>query len=47
MAVSNSQIAKLSIVPFVCLVERFWLGKHFSRQSLASVATVIVGVAIV
>lgn len=41
------QIAKLSIVPFVCLVERFWLGKHFSRQSLASVATVILGVAIV
>lgn len=41
------QIAKLSIVPFVCLVERFWLGKTFSKQSLASVATVIFGVAIV
>mmetsp|Transcript_17326 Transcript_17326/g.51879 ORF Transcript_17326/g.51879 Transcript_17326/m.51879 type:complete len:373 (-) Transcript_17326:506-1624(-) len=41
------QIAKLLIVPFVCLVERFWLGKHFSKQVLASVATVILGVAVV
>ena len=44
---SVTQIAKLLIVPFVCLVERFWLGKHFSQQVLACVATVILGVAVV
>ncbi len=41
------QIAKLLIVPCVCLVERFWLGKQFSKQVLLSVCTVIVGVAVV
>jgi solute carrier family 35, member E3 len=41
------QIAKLLIIPFVCLVERFWLGKHFSRAVMGSVAVVVVGVAIV
>ena len=41
------QIAKLLIIPFVCLVERFWLGKTFSRSVIASVVTVVCGVAIV
>lgn len=41
------QIAKLLIIPFVCLVERFWLGKTFSRSVIASVVTVVIGVAIV
>jgi len=42
-----SQIAKLLIIPFVCLVEHFWLGKTFSRAVIASVVTVVIGVAIV
>ena len=41
------QIAKLLIIPFVCLVEHFWLGKTFSRAVIASVVTVVIGVAIV
>jgi solute carrier family 35 protein E3 len=44
---SPAQIAKLLIIPFVCLVEHFWLGKTFSRAVIASVVTVVIGVAIV
>lgn len=42
-----SQIAKLLIVPFVCLVERFWLQRHFSRPVIASILVVVAGVGIV
>ena len=42
-----AQIAKLLIIPFVCLVEHFWLGKTFSRSVIVSVVTVVIGVAIV
>ncbi|KAK9918349.1 hypothetical protein WJX75_003397 [Coccomyxa subellipsoidea] len=41
------QIAKLLIVPFVCLVERFWLQRHFSRPVIASILVVVAGVGIV
>jgi solute carrier family 35 protein E3 len=41
------QIAKLLIIPFVCLVERFWLGKQFSGRVILSVITVVCGVGIV
>ena len=42
-----AQIAKLLIIPFVCLVEAFWLGKVFTRSIIGSVLTVVAGVAIV
>ncbi|KAK9806341.1 hypothetical protein WJX72_010712 [[Myrmecia] bisecta] len=41
------QIAKLLIIPFVCLVERFWLGRVFTSRIICSVCVVIVGVAVV
>jgi hypothetical protein len=41
------QVAKLLIIPFVCLVEKFWFGRRFSAGVVASVATVAVGVAVV
>ena len=43
----SAQIAKLLIIPFVCLVERFYLGRVFSREVVASILLVILGVAIV
>ena len=42
-----AQIAKLLIIPFVCLVEKFWLGKEFTRGVVTSVLVVVSGVAIV
>lgn len=45
--VHTVQIAKLLIVPFVCLVERFWLQRHFSRPVIASILVVVAGVGIV
>jgi uncharacterized membrane protein YbaN (DUF454 family) len=42
-----AQIAKLLIIPFVCLVEHFWLGKVFTRSVIGSVLTVVLGVGIV
>jgi hypothetical protein len=41
------QIAKLLIIPFVCMVEHFWLGKQFSVRVIMSVVTVVVGVGVV
>ena len=41
------QVCKLLIIPFVCLVEHFWLGKVFTRSVIASVVTVVIGVAVV
>ena len=41
------QIAKLLIIPFVCLVEKFWLGREFSKGVVVSVVTVVAGVAVV
>ncbi len=41
------QIAKLLIIPFVCLVERCWLGRVFTKPVILSVLTVVTGVAIV
>jgi hypothetical protein len=41
------QIAKLLIIPFVCLIERFYLGRTFTRETVATIFVVIVGVAIV
>ena len=41
------QIAKLLIIPFVCLVEKFWLGKEFTRGVVTSVLIVVTGVAVV
>lgn len=45
--VSLYQIAKLLIIPFVCLVEKFWLGKEFTRGVVTSVLIVVTGVAVV
>lgn len=44
---SLPQIAKLLIIPFVCLVERLWLQRRFSKPVMASVLVVVLGVAIV
>lgn len=41
------QMAKLLIIPFVCLVERFWLQRRFSKPVIASIVVVAIGVAIV
>jgi solute carrier family 35 protein E3 len=41
------QIAKLLIIPFVCLVELFWLRRSFSPQVVSSILVVIMGVGIV
>ena len=41
------QVAKLLIIPFVCGVERVWLGRRFTPAVTAAVGVVIVGVAIV
>ena len=41
------QVAKLLIIPFVCLVEKFWFKRRFSAGVVASVATVAIGVAVV
>lgn len=43
----SPQIAKLLIIPFVCLVEHFWLGKRFSVRVIMSVVTVVLGVGVV
>eukprot|EP00887_Chlorella_sp_A99_P001053 scaffold14.g1053.t1 len=40
-------IAKLLIIPFVCFVERVYLGRTFSRETVASIGVVVVGVAVV
>jgi hypothetical protein len=44
---ASPQIAKLLIIPFVCLVEHFWLGKRFSVRVIMSVVTVVLGVGVV
>lgn len=41
------QISKLLNIPFVALVEKFYLGRTFSPQIVSSMACVVVGVAIV
>lgn len=41
------QIAKLLIIPFVCLVEFLWLRRTFTRPVLCSMLAVVLGVAIV
>ena len=37
------QIAKLLIIPFVCIVEKVWLGRVFTRGVLAAVMVVVTG----
>lgn len=41
------QIAKLLIIPFVCLVEYVWLGRRFTPRVVAAVVVVVMGVGIV
>lgn len=41
------QIAKLMVVPFVCLIEFFWLGKRYSYGMVGAILVVVMGVAIV
>ena len=41
------QIAKLLIIPFVCLVEKFWLGRRFTPSVVTAITIVVIGVAIV
>jgi solute carrier family 35 protein E3 len=42
-----NQIAKLLIIPFVCLVELFWMGRRFTTPVVCSILLVILGVAVV
>jgi solute carrier family 35 protein E3 len=44
---SCKQIAKLLIIPFVCLVELFWMGRRFTTPVVCSILLVILGVAVV
>lgn len=41
------QIAKLLIIPFVCLVELFWMKRRFTVPVVCSILVVVTGVAIV
>lgn len=41
------QIAKLLIIPFVCLVELFWMGRRFTVPVVGAIMLVILGVAVV
>lgn len=41
------QVAKLLIIPFVCLVEKMWLGREFTSSAVTSILVVILGVTIV
>ena len=41
------QIAKLLVIPYVCLVERFFLGSRVSREVLGTILVVVLGVGIV
>lgn len=43
----HTQVAKLLIIPFVCMVERCWLGRTFTRPVILSMLVVVAGVAIV
>lgn len=45
--VSFYQIAKLLIIPFVCFIESFFLGRTFSREVVSSILLVVLGVAVV
>ncbi|KAL6768234.1 CGL7 [Auxenochlorella protothecoides x Auxenochlorella symbiontica] len=45
--VSFYQIAKLLIIPFVCFVEWFYMGRTFTREVATTILVVIIGVAIV
>lgn len=42
-----AQIAKLLIIPFVCFVEWFYMGRTFTREVATTILVVIIGVAIV
>lgn len=41
------QVAKLLIIPFVCFVERFYMGRVFTREIAITILLVILGVGIV
>lgn len=41
------QIAKLLIIPFVCLVELFWMKRRFTTPVVCSILTVVLGVGVV
>lgn len=41
------QVAKLLVIPFVCLVEALWLKRHFRTPIIMSIVVVVVGVGIV
>eukprot|EP00878_Enallax_costatus_P014597 GHUV01015271.1.p1 GENE.GHUV01015271.1~~GHUV01015271.1.p1 ORF type:complete len:329 (+),score=23.77 GHUV01015271.1:470-1456(+) len=41
------QVAKLLVIPFVCCVEAIGYGRRFNTATLLSIATVVVGVAVV
>lgn len=45
--VSFYQVAKLLIIPFVCIVEFVWLQRSFDTATVASILTVVFGVGIV
>eukprot|EP00955_Chlamydomonas_euryale_P017901 190732-Chlamydomonas_euryale.AAC.8 len=41
------QIAKLLIIPFVCVVEFVWMNRTFRPPVIGSILTVVLGVAVV
>lgn len=44
---SLAQVAKLLIIPFVCFLERFYMGRVFTREVAVAILLVIFGVGIV
>lgn len=41
------QVAKLLVIPFVCCVEAVSYGRRFNNATVMSIATVVLGVAVV
>ena len=42
-----AQVAKLLVIPFVCMIECWWLKRVFTRPVILSVVLVVAGVAVV
>ena len=43
----DAQVAKLLTIPFVCVIEKLWIGKQFSTGVVVSIILSTAGVTIV
>ena len=44
--ISDIQVAKLLTIPFVCVMEKLWIGKQFSTGVLVSIVMSTAGVTV-